>query len=185
VSTRDILRDADPVAEVRWFVPGDVSRSLRPPGGGLKRTDWYHLETLSPARSIKRRGDRVLEQKWKVGPTSVFDGQPVDGYAERWVKQRLGKTTARRHLHGTWIPIAKQLWRVGNVQIGRLRIAGDEWWTVAVALPGGDLDSSAAQFLDRWAATLSSRGHCSAYPAWVLTRTDEAETAVSHSERAC
>jgi hypothetical protein len=184
VNTRDIVRTADPIAEVRWFVPGDVHRSLRPPGRGLKRTDSYHLETLSAARSIKRRGDRILEQKWKVGPTSLFERAPVRGCAERWVKQRLGKTAAKRHLQGTWIPIAKQLWRVGSVQVGRLCIAGDEWWTVAVSLPYGELDCATAQLLDQWAATLSSRGHCSAYPAWVLACRAEADTATDNIQRA-
>ena len=184
MSSRDLLSDADPVAEVRWFSPGDIDRSLRPRGRGLKRTDWYHLETLSNIRSIKRRGDRLLEQKWRIGPTSAFDHHPVGGQTERWIKQRLGKTAPGQDLNGTWVPIVKRLWRVGDVQIGRLILEGDEWWTLAVPLPCGELDSSAARLLDRWADTLTACGHSSAYPTWLIARLAETDTALTTSQRA-
>jgi hypothetical protein len=184
MSSRDLLSDADPVAEVRWFARGDIDRSLRPRRRGLKRTDWYHLETLSTIRSIKRRGDRLLEQKWRIGPASAFDHHAVGGQTERWIKQRLGKTAPGQDLNGTWIPIVKRLWRVGDVQVGRLILEGDDWWTLAVPLPRGELDSCAARLLDRWADTLTACGHSSAYPTWLIAGRAGTDTALTTSQRA-
>jgi hypothetical protein len=46
------------------------------------------------------------------------------------------------------------------------------------------LNSSAARFLDRWADTLTACGHSSAYPAWLIARRAETDTALSTSQRA-
>ena len=53
---RDRCADGS-LAEARWFVPGDLPSALRPTGPGKRRVDSYSVAGLSPAASLKRRGD--------------------------------------------------------------------------------------------------------------------------------
>src|SRR5262245_37239144 len=122
--------------EVRWFVPGDVDDRLRPRGSSRRRTDNYYLASLGPESSLKRRnGSGPLEWKARVGRPEPYEVGGVPASIERWVKRRLRERDLDQPLHGVWFEVDKQLWRVGGIEVCRLEIGAQPWWTVAIT-PG-------------------------------------------------
>jgi hypothetical protein len=116
-------------AEARWFVAGDLPADLRPRRRGRRRIDSYCVPSLSPASSVKRRGDRKsLEWKVRVGRVELVQYGAAVGFAECWVKQQIDESAPQ----GPWVDVDKQIWCVDGGEIARLRVAGGRWWTVAV-----------------------------------------------------
>ena len=81
--------------EVRWFVPGDAPRRLRPSGRPARRHDAYELDSLRSHHAVKRRGaSPFLERKERIGRVELVHPHGVAGFAERWSKERFRD---RRH----------------------------------------------------------------------------------------
>jgi len=124
--------DPSPVVEIRWFVPGRLPAV--PWIADLEaeeRTDLYHLPTLSPTMSVKRRGGAALESKRRTRPPEPVEylGRPV--VAEHWVKRRL-RSSAVGGSAIAWLPVHKRVWRGRRFQLAALDVGGDQWWTLAV-----------------------------------------------------
>jgi glutathione S-transferase len=165
------VRDAaanGPVAEVRWFVAGDLPTDLRPRRRGRRRVDSYCVSSLSPMLSVKRRGDRrSLECKVRVGRVDLVQYGTAIGFAEHWVKQQLDDP-APALARGPWLDVHKQIWCVDGVEIARLSVAGVRWWTVAVRT--GAEASTAHTRLLTWSEALSTAGTAHSYASWLTDR---------------
>jgi hypothetical protein len=158
--------------EVRWFVPGDLGAELPLQGRHVARTDVYHLESLGPTSSLKRRnGDGPLERKTRVGPAEQCEVGGVPGLAERWRKQRLRKRRLQR-LPGPWIEVGKEVWRIGDVEVCRLDVGGEPWWTIAAPVTGTGTSKSTAKVIASCGELLLASGQPLSYPMWLLARWD-------------
>ncbi len=156
-------------AEVRWFVPGDVDDELPPRGPSRRRTDVYHLASLAPTSSLKRRdATGPLEWKTRIGRREACEIAGVAGCAESWIKRRLRSRDVDHPLLGDWIDVHKRLWRVSGVEICRLEIDDEQWWTVALptARPGKAMRTA----FEPWGAVLHDSGESASYPRWLLAR---------------
>jgi hypothetical protein len=154
--------------EVRWFVAGDIDDELRPRGPSRHRTDVYHLASLSPASSLKRRNTSgPLEWKARVGRRKPCEISGVPGGVERWVKQQLRERDLNQPLLGNWIDVRKQLWRVGGLEICRLDIDTQAWWTIAV--PTAHPNKTMRKIVAAWGPLLRASAQATSYPMWVLT----------------
>jgi hypothetical protein len=166
--------------EVRWFVAGDIDNALRPPGPSRHRTDVYHLASLGPASSLKRRNTSgPLEWKARVGRRKPCEISGVPGVAERWVKRQLREQDLEHPLRGHWIEVRKQLWRVGGLEICRLDIDTQPWWTIAV--PTARPNKTMRRIVAAWGPLLRASAQVTSYPMWVLTycREDPQTTSTS------
>lgn len=160
---------APAAAEVRWFVPGDVVDGLGPRGPSRQRTDAYHLASLGPKSSLKRRdGGGPLEWKTRIGRREPCEIAGVAGFAEIWTKRRLRARDFDEPLVGGWIDVHKRLWRVAGVEICHLEIVDEQWWTVA--LPTDRTHKAMRAALEPWGSVLHDHGECASYPTWVLAR---------------
>jgi hypothetical protein len=168
-------------AEVRWFVPDHVDVELRPRGDSRRRTDLYHLASLGPESSLKRRnGDGPLERKARVGSPQPCEIAGVPGIAEHWVKRRLRERDVAGPLDGEWIAVHKRLWQVAGVEICRLEIETGRWWTIAV--PTGRPNKTMRKVLASWGPALCARGEPASYPMWILSRWREHGAALVKEE---
>lgn len=153
-----------PRLELRWFTAGDLPARLRPVAASVQRVDAYHVPSLTTSVAIKRRGNRNrLEGKWRsrVEPMS-FDG--VEAVAERWCKLR-ARPGLDDELAGPWLPVAKQIWSVGGIEIARVAVDGHTSWTLALALgPHPRRDPRAT----RWVHHLGPASRPASYAAWLL-----------------
>jgi hypothetical protein len=157
------------VNEVRWFLPGDVEPGLVPRGPGRRRIDTYHLASLGPESSLKRRNTTgPLEWKARVGRRVACEFFGVSGFAESWVKRRLRERDIVVPLLGDWIDVHKRLWRVAGIEIGRLEIDTLAWWTIAV--PTDRPSKAMHKVIASWAPALRATGEAASYPMWVLAR---------------
>jgi hypothetical protein len=165
------VRDADatgPLAEARWFVAGDLPAALRPGRRGRRRVDSYCVQSLSPASSIKRRGGGSLEWKVRLGRVELVRFGEAVGFAERWVKLQLDELSPAL-AGGPWFDVAKQIWCVDDgVEVTRLSVAGDRWWTVAVRTEA-DVSTDRAR-LRSLVAALSAAGTAHSYASWLSER---------------
>jgi hypothetical protein len=158
--------------EVRWFVPGDLDAELHPKARHVGRTDVYQLESLGPSSSLKlRNGDGPLERKTRVGPAEQCEIGGVPGLAERWRKQRVHKREVQRFL-GPWIEVGKEVWRLGDVEICRLDVGGEPWWTIAARVSGSGASKSTAKVIASCRELLVAIGQPLSYPMWLLDRWD-------------
>ena len=117
---------------MRWFL-ADVPEELRPPGSARRRTDRYHVASLSAHAALKWRGaPQRLEHKERVGRVELASWCGVPGFAERWAKQRV----PRRRAPGDagWLAVTKEVWIVAGIEVARVAIDGDVAWTYCVDL---------------------------------------------------
>jgi len=164
-------------------VPGELDAALRPTARHVGRTDRYHLESLGPTSSLKRRGRHgPLEWKTRVGPVERCEISGVPGLAERWTKQRVRQRDLERRPLGAWIEVDKQLWRLGDVEIGRLGVGGERWWTIAVPVRPEGTSKSSAKVIASCRELLLDVGEPVSYPMWVLARGCEQSEQLSSSE---
>jgi len=129
-------------------------------------------------------GRDSLEVRWFV-PGDVagrlrprFESYEVGGVPasiERWVKRRLRERDLDQPLHGAWFQVDKQLWRIGGIEVCRLEIGTQPWWTVAIT--PGRYGKTTRRVFESWAPLLRSVGEPTSYPVWVLARSNE------HAER--
>jgi hypothetical protein len=118
---------------MRWFLLADVPRELRPQGRGRRRTDHYHLPSLSPHTALKWRGAPPrLEEKVRVGRVELETWCGVPGFVERWSKQRVPQRHAPTERD--WRAVTKEVWVADGVEIARVSIEGDVVWTYCVDL---------------------------------------------------
>lgn len=148
-------------AEARWFVAGRLPEALVPPRPPLRRCDEYDLSRLAPDRSVKRRGGRHIESKLRIGRVQLVEIGGVTGFAERWLKARVLED--ERWAHHAWLAVRKQVWRRRGLQVCAIDVEGEEWWSVAVSVPGVE-----AELLAPWRGALLERGQPSAYPDWLM-----------------
>jgi hypothetical protein len=155
-------------AEVRWFIPGEIDVEVRPRGRSQRRTDLYHLASLGPASSLKRRGDDgPLEWKARVGGAQPCEIAGVPGIAEHWVKRRLRPRDLQGPPIGEWIAVHKERWQVEGIEICRLELYARLWWTVSV--PSGSLPKAARKALASWAQVIRANGEPASYPICILS----------------
>jgi hypothetical protein len=152
-------------AEVRWFVAGDLPADRRPAGSVRRRQDAYNLTNLTPATSVKRRGRRGrTEWKLRVGRVELVQLGAVAGFAERWVKF-LGEPPEEPLPGDRWLDVRKDVWTDGRLELARLEVAGERWWTVALA----DADhAGASRLLAPWSEWLEAIATPGSYPSWLL-----------------
>jgi hypothetical protein len=163
-------------AEVRWFVRGDGAGLPRPARPGRKRLDSYHLDSCSPYQSLKRRGRHgPYERKLRTGRVELVDDAQLVGFAERWVKQR-------HDLHDQcpvgWIDVRKELWVLGDVEVCRLRVGAERWWSIAVLTRSGCVRPKALETIAPWRDLLRTDGFCGSYPSWLLAQLHRTALAV-------
>jgi hypothetical protein len=149
--------------ELRWFVPGGVAGARRPDGRGVVRTDLYQVRTLAPDRSVKLRGRATLEHKVRSGRVELVEVGALRGFAETWLK--LDARGLQTRPDDGWVKVRKELWRGRGVEIGRLDVGGERWWTVCV-------DAAAIErrppLLERWTDVLVAHGQPHSYASWLL-----------------
>ena len=156
--------------EVRWFMPGSGPHDR---GRRHERLDRYDSVTLSPTRSLKRRGAKgTLELKLRVGRVERFELNGVVGFAEQWVKRRIAEDAVGIVEDavgdvGEWIPIRKCIWYEAGLEIGRVQIDGerDRWWTVALD-PSRRLKRSTVRWLREHRGELAS-GMPASFAGWI------------------
>jgi hypothetical protein len=147
--------------EARWFVRGEMA--LDPIGRPRRRTDWYHVQSLAVTTSWKIRGDKgPLEYKHRVAAGPIEIGG-VTGMAEQWAKLRYRDPRPG----GEWMAVHKELWRVAGLEVCRVTIDGERWWSVAVSIDGcGDAHLE----FGRWSSSVREDGNPGSYPQWLLDR---------------
>jgi hypothetical protein len=154
-------------AEVRWFVPGEAPRRLRPAARPARRQDAYELDSLRSHHAVKRRGaSPFLERKERIGRVELVRPHGLAGFAERWSKERF--RDRRLLLDGRWVVVSKAVWRTDGLEVARVAVdaAGEVAWTLCLDLsrpPSGP----ATELLDAWHPILDDRGEPSSYPAWL------------------
>ena len=152
--------------EIRWFLPGDVvGEECHPEGAPDRRCDTYHLPSLLPSVSLKHRGssDR-LELKVRVGPVVLVEAFGVQGFAERWVKQRVAVWEGALDSPG-WLPVEKEVWSYPRLEIARLHVAGEQPWTVCVEVRDDGIVFPAS--MGPWWPLLARHGTSASYSAWL------------------
>ena len=160
------MPEAPATAEVRWFVAGDLPAHRVPRGPGRRRVDSYYVPSLSPVSSVKRRGDRRLELKVRVGRVELVEHGAVVGYAERWLKSRLAPTLTD-FVPGPWIEVHKRLWCVEGGELARLSVAGTSWWTIAALTGPTGTSTAAIRLLDSWIDFLAADAKPHSYASWL------------------
>ncbi len=139
-----------------------------------RRTDVYHLASLGPESALERReGSGPLEWKVRIGPREACEIAGVPAVAERWIKHRLRESAFDLPVPGDWIDVHKRLWRTGGVEICRLELEGQRWWTVA--LPTERPNKAMRKVLMSWAPLLRDRGEATSYPIWLRARWNDLE----------
>jgi len=150
--------------EARWFAPGDVDLDLDRFGRRRRRIDSYHVPSLAPDMSLKRRGDSAaLEHKRRFDRVELISWCGVDGFAERWVKQRVPRQP--RAVSGDWCDIVKDVWVDAGIELARVRIDRECFWTVCVDLACAGEPRRPARALLR---ELVARAEPSSYPSFLL-----------------
>ena len=151
--------------EMRWFTDGDIPRRLRPVAPSRQRVDTYHLPSLTADVSVKRRGDTArLECKSRSKVEAVSVGG-IDAVAERWHKWR----ARRGHDHelvGPWLPVAKQVWSIGGIEVARIALDGHTSWSLAFPLPPQHRKPNL--LTTRWIGHLSAASRPASYASWLL-----------------
>jgi hypothetical protein len=158
--------------EARWFVAGDIDS--RPRTKARSRVDSYHLDTLTETSAWKRRGGGSFDHKQRIGPARPIVVNGVRGVSEQWSKRRV----AAVDLSGTWLDVRKQLWTWPGVQLCRLSVAGDRWWSLALESTGTaerlrpierpELD----EYFPAWRSIMHSTAVSCSYPRWLLDRNE-------------
>ena len=151
-------------ADVRWFVRGDVPEGRRPAGALRRRQDGYDLINHTPATPVKRRGRRDrIEWKLRVGRVELVHVGTVVGLVERWVKY-LDEPPGSRP-GDRWLDVRKELWAGGGLEVARLDVTAEPWWTVAVT--DGDR-AGATRLLGPWTECLHGVGAPGSCAFWLL-----------------
>jgi hypothetical protein len=150
--------------EVRWFGPGDGPDGVRW-ACARRRTDRYDPVALGEDRSVKCRGDDgPLEQKVRVGGPEPVEVAGVVGFAERWCKTRLPRPDGV-----AWLAVHKTVVRRRGIEVCRLEVADERWWSIAVRLDADRPPALPAE-LRRWLHRERERVLAASYPAWLLQR---------------
>jgi hypothetical protein len=130
----------------------------------VRRTDVYDVAVLTPACSIKLRAGRTLEQKIRDGRVELWSHGPLRGFAETWHKVPPGGRA--RGGGPVWVEVRKELWRRRGIEVGRLTVRGQRWWTVCV---DATIESSrASPLLAAWRDVLVDHGETHSYASWLL-----------------
>jgi hypothetical protein len=172
----DRERSARGTAEVRWFLRGDLPERTRPATPGRRRLDSYHLDSCSPHQSLKRRGRRgPYERKVRTGRVELIEHDRLVGFAECWVKQR---HAIEDQCPVGWIDVRKEVWGLGDVEVCRLRVGAERWWSVAVLVRHGQLRPKTLRAVAPWSAAIGAEGFCGSYPSWLLAQLHRSSLAV-------
>lgn len=129
-----------------------------------RRRDRYHLASLTSERSFKLRG-RSGKGELKIltgrcAPVNVTDS--ITAQPEQWTKLAVSVAP----MPSDWIEVAKEIWRVGPVEV--TSISGDfgRWWTLALQVR----NSVCPRLPDEISRHLISEGRhlrCWSYAAWL------------------
>jgi hypothetical protein len=85
------------------------------------------------------------------------------GFAETWSKiEARGLDTSA---DDTWVKVRKELWRDRGVEVARLEVGGERWWTVCVNAPSVERHPP---LLERWRDVLVAHGRPHSYASWIL-----------------
>jgi hypothetical protein len=122
---------------------------------------------VRPPRSSVGTGTAHSKYKTRVGRAEEVEIGGVSGVAERWAKRRFRKDEDHRPLRGPWIELRKHLWRHSGVEVGRLDLGGETWWTVAVPVGDSRPSKASAKLIEAWADLLGAEGQASSYPMWL------------------
>jgi hypothetical protein len=160
--------------EIRWFVRGElpVGRWSKA-SAGHRRTDWYHLPSLSEISSLKRRGGGSLERKQRLGVPILVECFGGTAWAERWVKYRSVEMPSQTSAC-SWIAVQKRVWQWSGVQLAAIMIDDETWWTIALnGCPG-----AFQKMPRRLRGLLDLAVHCrsQSYPLWLLRRSCDMKT---------
>jgi hypothetical protein len=149
--------------EARWFVASEVGAELATHRPGRCRVDAYHVPSLTPATSVKWRGDAALvEHKRRLGRVELVTWCGVPGFGEQWVKQRQPR---RRPPGGAaWREVSKEVWTRAGVEVARFVVGGEEFWTVCVDLACAGEPSGPAR---RWWRSQLAGAEPSSYAAFL------------------
>ena len=155
--------------EARWFIEGDLPRSMRPARRSVHRTDEYHVPTLSPDLSIKRRGGTSRLEAKTRSAAEVLTIAGAASVAERWQKWR-----ARSHeeLAGPWCAVDKQIWTLDGFEVARVSLADRRWWTFAFPLDRHEAPRNPQ--LAPWLARVAGADAGGSYAAWLTEWLDVA-----------
>ncbi len=168
-------------AEVRWFGRGEIPDEVEawfgkfgPEPDTEARTDRY-LTPTSDALGVKLREGQVEAKRREraLGPLAVGDAR---AQAEMWVKWSFELAEAVEGLGDEWVSVAKARRQRhaddGALELSRLEIDGEVWWSVCLEASGPSPESTLADAARRWLATApplpasDARG----YPAWLRMR---------------
>jgi hypothetical protein len=153
-------------AEARWFTQHDVAR---PAGRCQVRVDAYHLGSLTPTSAWKQRALRHLEHK------RLLAAEPIEvcgvlGRSEQWSKER-GRHVApdaAPDLAGPWLVVVKERWRSPGLEVARLSIGDELWWTLAVSIPARGAAPRHLVERHRTASRIvATSAFAGSYPAWI------------------
>jgi hypothetical protein len=118
---------------------------------------------LDEDRSVKCRGDDgPLEHKVRVGGPQVVEIAGVTGFAERWCKTRLPRPDGV-----AWLAVHKTVVRRRGIEVCRLQVAGERWWSIAVRLDVGRPPVLPGE-LRRWLHREQEQVMAASYPTWLL-----------------
>jgi hypothetical protein len=156
--------------ELRWFTDGDIPRRLRPVAPSVQRIDAYHVPCLTAEVSIKRRGDTARLECKTRSHTEAVSVAGIDAVAERWQKMR----ARRDHDHelvGPWLPVAKQIWSLGGIEIARVAVDGHPSWSLAFPLSRQHRKPS--PLATRWIGHLDATSSPASYASWLLDQLEQ------------
>jgi hypothetical protein len=155
--------------EARWFVPGATRLPCRQ--ADRWRTDRYHTRTLSPERSLKRRGvSGTCEMKVRLLPPEPVEIGAVSGRLEHWCKIAGPDLEANTvSSDDEWEEVEKLIWRDEDdrVEFVALTALGRRWWSVSVRSYAGR-PTRLPPALERKLVGASEVREMS-YPAWLVS----------------
>ncbi|HAX77047.1 MAG TPA: hypothetical protein DCY88_14715 [Cyanobacteria bacterium UBA11372] len=179
--------------ELRWFYPGTLPPEIQdwfnsqaqgvPPEAPEQREDFYLLLPECETLGIKLRQER-LEIKWRKAELGVLRfGDNVEGKAEKWVKwicedntvESLVKVDVESKAY--WVGVLKERslrkYPNCNVEITRLTIEGNAWWSFAFEAYGEEanlidnLQSAANLVFQTYSGSYFQLQDSYAYPKWL------------------
>ncbi len=179
--------------ELRWFYRGtlppeiqdwfDSQALLEPPEAPEQREDFYLLLPECETLGIKLRQER-LEIKWRKAELGVLRfGDNAEGKAEKWVKWICEDNTVESLVKvdveskANWVGVLKvrslRKYPNCNVEITRLTIEGNSWWSFAFEAYGEEanlmdnLQSAANIVFQTYSGSNFQLQDSYAYPKWL------------------
>jgi hypothetical protein len=71
-------------------------------------------------------------------------------------------------LSGPWVEVRKERWRWTGLEVARVSVEDQQWWTLAVELGTGRSAEELVERYPHWDHIVSGEAFIGSYPRWLL-----------------